>query len=166
MAGCLKRISRKVRNGQSLNLRCPVVPSVLVRSSAQILTLTDLSRQPLYAAKQRGLSLSSLILVLIIIGLTGVVGMQIAPAVVEFQSIKKAVVEARNKGNTVTDIENSFNKQANAGYITSISGKDLTIVQEEGAYVVSFAYDKKLHLFGPASLLLEFSGSTDNSAGR
>lgn len=120
----------------------------------------------LNAGKQRGLSLSGLILALIIIGLAAVVGMQVVPAVVEFQSIKKAIVEARNKGHTVIDIENSFNKQANAGYITSIRGKDLTIVQENGEYVVSFAYDKKLHLIGPASLLLEFSGSTDNSASK
>lgn len=122
------------------------------------------------AGKQRGLSLSGLILALIIIGLSAVVGMQVVPAVVEFQSIKKAIVDAHNRSNNPTEIEASFDKQANAGYITSIRGKDLTIVHENGGYVVSFAYDKKLHLFGPASLLLEFSGSTgngaDNSAGK
>lgn len=111
--------------------------------------------------KQRGLSLSGLILALIVIGLAAVIGMQVVPAVVEFQSVKKAIVDARNKGTTVAEIEASFNKQANAGYITSVRGQDLTIVKENGDFVVSFAYDKKLHLFGPASLLLEFSGSTD-----
>ena len=111
--------------------------------------------------KQRGLSLSGLILALIVIGLAAVIGMQIVPAVVEFQSIKKAAVDARNKGANPAEIEAAFDKQANAGYITSIRGKDLAIVQDNGEYVVSFAYDKKLHLIGPASLLLEFSGSTD-----
>lgn len=111
--------------------------------------------------KQRGLSLSGLILALIVIGLGAVLGMQVVPAVVEFQSIKKAIADARNKGTSAAEIEAAFNKQANAGYITSIRGKDLTIVKEDGEYVVSFAYDKKLHLIGPASLLLEFSGSTD-----
>jgi len=111
--------------------------------------------------KQRGLSLSGLILALIVIGLAAVLGMQVVPAVVEFQSIKKAIADARNKGSSAAEIEAAFNKQANAGYITSIRGKDLTIVRENGEYVVSFAYDKKLPLIGPASLLLEFSGSTD-----
>lgn len=110
--------------------------------------------------RQRGLTLSGLILALIVIGLAAIIGMQVVPAVVEYQSIKKAIVEARNKGSNPAEIEAAFDKQANAGYITSVRGKDLTIFKADGEYEVSFAYDKKLHLVGPASLLLEFSGST------
>ncbi|TDK67413.1 DUF4845 domain-containing protein [Sapientia aquatica] len=111
--------------------------------------------------KQRGLSLGGLILALVLVGLAAVLGMQIVPAVVEFQSIKKAVNDARNTGTNAQEIEFSYNKIAQAGYITSVTGKDLTIVKEDGAYVVSFAYEKKLPLFGPASLLLEFNATTD-----
>jgi hypothetical protein len=111
---------------------------------------------------QRGLSLSGLILALILVGIAAVLGMQVVPAVVEFQSIKKAVLDARNKGTSAQEIVAAYNKQAIAGYITSVSGNDLVIVKEDGMYVVSFAYEKKLPLFGPASLLLEFSSSTDN----
>lgn len=111
--------------------------------------------------KQRGLSLGGLILALILVGLAAVLGMQVVPAVVEYESIKKAVNDARNTGTTAQEIEASYNKIALAGYITSVTGKDLTIVKEDGAYVVSFAYEKKLPLFGPASLLLEFAGTTD-----
>ena len=111
--------------------------------------------------KQSGLTLSGLILALILIGLAAVIGMQVVPAVVEYQSIKKAIIDSRNSGHTVAEIEMAFNKQANAGYITVIRGSDLTIVKENKEYQVSFAYDKKLHLIGPASLLLEFSGTTE-----
>ncbi|PRC92607.1 DUF4845 domain-containing protein [Solimicrobium silvestre] len=111
--------------------------------------------------KQRGLSLSGLILALILVAIAAVLGMQVVPAVVEFQSIKKAATDARDRGTSAPEIEAAYNKIAVAGYITSVSGKDLTIVKEDGVYQVSFAYEKKLPLFGPASLLLEFSGSTD-----
>lgn len=111
--------------------------------------------------KQRGLSVSGLILILVVLGLGAVIGMQVVPAVIEYQSIKKAANDARNNGHSVIEIQASFDKQANAGYITAISGKDLTIARNADGYDVSFAYDKKLPLFGPASLLLEFSGSTD-----
>ena len=111
--------------------------------------------------KQSGLSLSGLVLALVLVGLAAVVGMQVVPAVVEFQSIKKAVLDARNKGTTAQEIVASYNKAALAGYITSVSGNDLVIVKEDGMYVVSFSYEKKLPLFGPASLLLEFTSSTD-----
>lgn len=110
--------------------------------------------------KQRGLSLSGLILALILVGLAAVIGMQVVPAVVEFQSIKKAVLDARNKGTTAQEIVATYNKAALAGYITSVAGSDLVIVKEDGEYVVSFSYEKKLPLVGPASLLLEFSSST------
>lgn len=112
--------------------------------------------------KQRGLSLSGLILALVLLGFAGVIGMQVVPAVVEYESIKKAVLDARNKGTSAPEIQANFTKAALAGYITSISGKDLVIVKEDGMYVVSFSYEKKLPLFGPASLLLEFTSSTSD----
>lgn len=112
--------------------------------------------------KQRGLSLSGLILALILAGIAAVVAMQVVPAVVEFQSIKKAVLDARNKGTSAAEIVSAYNKAVLAGYITSVQGTDLVIVKEDGMYVVSFAYEKKLPLVGPASLLLEFASSTDN----
>jgi len=112
--------------------------------------------------KQRGLSLSGLILALVLIGLVAVIGMQVVPAVVEYQSIKKAVLDARNKGNSAAEIVYFYNKAAVSGYITSVAGSDLVIVKEDGMYVVSFAYEKKLPLVGPASLLLEFASSTDS----
>ena len=113
--------------------------------------------------KQRGLTLSGLVLALIVIGLAAIVAMKVVPVVVEYQSIKKAIVDSRNKGTTKAEIAAAFDKQANAGYITSIRGQDLAIVNDNGEFVVSFEYDKKLHLIGPVNLLLEFSGSTDTS---
>lgn len=109
--------------------------------------------------KQRGLSLSGLILALIILAVGAVIGMQVVPAVVEYQSIKKAVNDALEKGNSEASIEAAYNKQANAGYITAITGSDLNIVKENGTFTASFAYDKKLPLFGPVSLLIEFASS-------
>ena len=111
---------------------------------------------------QQGLSLSGLILALILVGIAAVIGMQVVPAVVEFQSIKKAVVDARDRGTSASEIVSFYNKAVLAGYITSLSGNDLVITKEDGKYVVSFAYEKKLPLFGPASLLLEFSSSTND----
>lgn len=111
--------------------------------------------------KQQGLSLSGLILALILVGIAAVIGMQVVPAIVEYQSIKKAVLDARDRGTSASEIVNYYNKAVLAGYITAVTGKDLVIVKEDGGYVVSFAYEKKLPLFGPASLLLEFSSSTD-----
>lgn len=116
--------------------------------------------QSLY--KQRGLSLSGLILALVILSLVAVLGMQVVPAVVEFQSIKKAVIDARNKGNSAAEIQAAYSKAQISGYFSAVNANDLVIVRDNGAYEVSFAYEKKLPLVGPASLLLEFAASTND----
>lgn len=110
--------------------------------------------------RQTGVSLFGLICALIIVSAIAVLAMKIVPAVIEYQAIKKAIVDAKKAGTTVREIQLSFDRRANAGYIDAITGADLEIVRVDNELEVSFAYEKKMPLFGPASLLLEFSGTT------
>lgn len=111
--------------------------------------------------KQRGVSLLGLLIVGGLIALIVIVGMQAVPSMSEFQEIKKAVRIAKDAGSTVPEIRASFDKQAAAGYITTLSGKDLDITKDtSGDVVVSFAYEKKLPLFGPVSLVIDYAGSS------
>jgi hypothetical protein len=109
---------------------------------------------------QRGISLFGLIFSLAIIVMLAMLGMKVVPTVVEYVSIKKAIVAAKQAGTTVHEIQAAFDKQAQTGYISSISGKDLQVTSVNGDVAVSFAYEKKIPLFGPASLLLEYEGTT------
>jgi len=93
--------------------------------------------------KQSGVSLLGLILVLAMLGLLGVLALKIAPTVTEFMSIKKAIETARASGTTVREIQISFDKQAEVGYITTITGKDLEITRNGNDVEISFAYQKK-----------------------
>jgi type II secretory pathway pseudopilin PulG len=110
--------------------------------------------------KQRGFSLLGWIAVLIIVVIVLMLAMKVVPAVVEYRGIVKAIEEAKRSGTTVLEIRRSFDKRAEVGYLESIRGYDLDVVQVGNEFEVSFAYDKKIPLVGPASLLLEFSGST------
>ncbi|UTY58909.1 DUF4845 domain-containing protein [Massilia sp. erpn] len=110
--------------------------------------------------KQRGITLIGLILVLAILGFLGILGMKIVPTYAEYRAVSAAIVKAKGAGSTVKEIQNSFDKSAEVNYISSISGRDLIISREDGEMQVSFAYEKKIPLFGPASILLEYEGST------
>jgi len=110
--------------------------------------------------KQSGVSLTGLIFILAIGGLIAVLAMKLVPSVTEYMAVKKAIVAAKTASTTPAEVRTSFDKNAEIGYITSISGKDLEITQNNGAIEVSFAYEKKIPLVGPASLLLDFEGST------
>jgi type II secretory pathway pseudopilin PulG len=110
--------------------------------------------------KQEGVSLVGLIFILAILGVLAVLGLKVVPTVTEYASIKKAIDLAKASGTTVREIQTSFDKQASAGYIDSISGKDLEIIKDGNDIEISFAYQKKIPLVGPTSLLIDYAGST------
>lgn len=112
------------------------------------------------AARQRGMSLTGLVVVLALAGLAGVLAMKILPTYSEYRAVSAAIAKAKAAGGTPQEIRAAFDRSAEVNYISSISGRDLTIERVDGETEVSFAYDKKIHLAGPASVLLEYSGST------
>jgi Tfp pilus assembly protein PilE len=106
---------------------------------------------------QSGLTLTGLIFMVAVVGLIAVLGLRIVPSVTEYMAVKKAIVSAKSAGNTPQEIRAAFDRQADVGYIQSITSKDLDISKEND---VSFAYQKVIHLAGPASLVLDYEGST------
>jgi hypothetical protein len=92
-----------------------------------------------------------------VLAFVGVLGAQAFPTVLEYQAALKAVQKA-SAGNTVGEVKIIFDKAAQIDDITSISGKDLVVTKEGDKVVVSFAYNKEIHVFGPAFLLLKYAG--------
>jgi hypothetical protein len=109
---------------------------------------------------QDGVSLSGLIMVLAIIGVIAVLGMKILPTVTEYLAIKKAINTSRTAGPTPADIRRSFGNTATIENIESISAKDLVLVKNGDGYDISFSYERRIPLFGPAVLLLAYQGTT------
>jgi lipopolysaccharide export LptBFGC system permease protein LptF len=109
---------------------------------------------------QQGLSLVGLIFLLAIVGFFAVLGLKVVPTYIEYRAVANAIKTAKAAGSTVLEIRTSFDKNANVNYIESITGKDLLIDKDNGELEVSFAYQKKIPLVGPASLVLDYAGST------
>ncbi len=111
---------------------------------------------------QRGVSLTGLLFWGIIIALVAVVGIKVAPEVIEFYKIKKVVAAtANNAGDkTVNEIRAIYDRYANIDQISAIQPADLDITKEGGRVVVGFAYEKRIPLFLNVSLLLDFEGSS------
>jgi hypothetical protein len=95
------------------------------------------------------------------------VTLKVFPTVTEYLAIKRAVVKARADGSDPQTIRNAFDRAAAIDDITSLTGKDLQITREPGgSYAVSFVYEKRIPLAGPASLLLEYRGDAVAGAAR
>lgn len=106
-------------------------------------------------SKQRGMSFFVLILVLAVVLAGVLVGAKAFPTVVEYQAAVKAINKAKD-GSTVVEVRNIFDRAADIDSITSIAGKDLTVTKNGDQTEVSFAYDKEIHLAGPAYLLIKY----------
>lgn len=110
--------------------------------------------------KQRGLSLVGFLFVIVIVALLAVLGMKVVPSVVEYVAIKRAITNAKHAGSSPGEIKASFDKQRDAAYIESVTGKDLEVTKTEAGYDVDVSYQKKIELFGPASLVLDYEATT------
>ena len=112
---------------------------------------------------QRGISLSGLIFVVAIVGVLVTFGMRVVPSYIEYNAIKKAITVAKASGGSVQEMRSSFDKNADVTYITTIGGRDLQFARDSGKVEISFAYEKRLPIAGPVSLVIDYAGTTDPS---
>jgi len=108
---------------------------------------------------QRGISFIGLLFVAIVVACLGVVAAQVIPTLIEYQAILKAANKA-TEGSTVPEVRAIFDRAQAIDDFTSVNGKDLDVQKVGDKVVVSFAYQREIHLFGPAYLTLKYQGQS------
>ncbi len=111
-------------------------------------------------ARQRGISIVGLLLLVIVIGFVGIVALRVLPTFVEYRAIQSAVKKAKASASTVVEMQKAFDRSAAIDDITTLSGKDLDFTKVDDDFVISYAYTKKVPLFGPVSLTIDYAGSS------
>ena len=110
-------------------------------------------------SRQGGISFIGLLFVVGVLACLVILGAEAFPTVLEYQAVLKAAQKASN-GNTVPEVRQIFDKAAQIDDIKSITAKDLDITKDGDKVVVKFAYDREIHMFGPAYLLLKYAGQS------
>lgn len=110
-------------------------------------------------SRQHGITFIGLLFIGGILAVTGVIVAQVIPTLIELQAITKAVNKARD-GNSVPEVRMIFDRAAQIDDIKSISGKDLDVSKEGEKVVIKFAYQREIHLAGPAWLTLKYDGQS------
>ena len=110
-------------------------------------------------SSQRGVSFFGLVIGIALLVGIGALAAQAFPTVLEYQAILKAV-EKSKVGNSVPEVRQIFDKAAQIDDIKSITAKDLEISKNGDKVVVKFAYNREIHMFGPAYLLLKYAGQS------
>lgn len=111
---------------------------------------------------QRGVTVSGLLFWGIVLILVAVLAMKVAPSVIEYGKIlkdSKAVVAQVGQGASVADVKRAFARYAEIDHL-EFTADQLDISKEGNQIVISFAYEKRIHLFHNVSLLIDYQGST------
>ncbi len=111
---------------------------------------------------QRGVSLSGLLVWGAVIAAVALLGIRVAPEVIDYYKIKKIVAStaANSSGKTVPEIRAIFGKYADVDHVETITAADLDISKEGNQVVIAFEYEKRIPLFLNVSLLIDFQGSS------
>ncbi|MBQ5947432.1 DUF4845 domain-containing protein [Massilia sp. ST3] len=125
--------------------------------------VSKVSSKQYVVGAERGVSLTGLILVLVVIGIVAVFALKLIPAYLEYNAVKDAIVKAKEAGGTVREMQAAFDRNAGINDVDAVRGRDLVITRDGGEPEVSFAYEKRVPLAGNVSLVIDFAGTTDPS---
>jgi hypothetical protein len=108
--------------------------------------------------KQRGVSLSGLLIICVVLIGIALLGFKLFPPYTEYLSIKKVINEiARNSEiRTPRDVNEAFERRSAIDNFTSVRGTDLEITKQGDRTVISAAWSVKVPLFYNISACIDF----------
>ena len=112
--------------------------------------------------RQRGLSMMGFLFVAAVVIVVVMVGFRVMPAYIEYYSVQKALQQSLEDAkdlNSAAEIRNAFQRRADAGYIESVSGKDVEVTKTKNEVTARVEWTRKLPMVANASILLEFEAS-------
>jgi hypothetical protein len=103
------------------------------------------------ASKQRGITLMSFVLVLIVIVMFAVVAMNLFPVYSEGFSVHnamKSVAKEPNAANmALPALQSSLQRHFDIDYVDSVQGKDAKVIRDKGGNILNMTYEVRKHLF-------------------
>jgi len=107
---------------------------------------------------QRGLSLIGLIVVLFIVAALALLGMKLAPSLIEYRSAKTAIegIAAQNP-QSPAEVRKAFESRSAIDDINTVKPTDLEISKEGNALVIAFSYRKEVPLFKNVGLYIDYA---------
>ena len=115
--------------------------------------------------KQTGATLMGMLFVGILVVFVALIGLKLFPAYQEYFAVKSIVRSMKQEvsGMSKSEIIASFDRRADAGYVTVITGKDLEVSKgADGDTVVTARYQVITPIVGNISALMDFVTSTNS----
>jgi Domain of unknown function (DUF4845) len=112
--------------------------------------------------KQRGVTITGLMVWLVILIVGALLGMKLIPAYMEYGTAKSAIDAIARERNATTpaDVRRAFESRAAIDDITAVKAADLDITKQGNEMVIGFSYRKEVPLFANVGVYMDFAAST------
>ncbi len=115
--------------------------------------------------KQKGISVSGLMVWSVILILVAILGMKVVPVYVENATIEKTLVAITNDASlqnpSASQVRQSFIRRAQIDNIQVVTAKDIVINKGKGKTQLSINYTVLIPLFSNVSLHIDFEAKSD-----
>jgi len=114
--------------------------------------------------KQRGITLSGLIIVLVLLGICVALGLKLFTPYMQYFTIQKTfktlVQNPELKSGNRADILRAYRRYTMIDDITAIGEDDIEVTKDGNTFVLSASYTVKVPLVANVSLLIDFAPSS------
>ena|SRR5688572_25194902 len=110
--------------------------------------------------EQSGISLLGLIAILFILIVVALFAMKVVPSFMEYRAAKNIIEQVAKQVQAPTEVRRAFESRAVIDDIKSIKAADLDVQREGNQIVIAFAYEKRIPLFGPVSLIIDYAADS------
>jgi uncharacterized protein DUF4845 len=113
-----------------------------------------------FGKTQAGLTILGFMLLAAVVVIFAMVGFRVVPSYVEYYSVKKSLDDTMRSGTVDPSNLQAFRleleRRLQTSYVENVKAKD-AIVQRVGNQITAeLAWERRLHMFGNAYILLEF----------
>lgn len=112
---------------------------------------------------QAGLTILGFLLVAAVVVLFAMVGFRVVPSYVEYFAVKKSLEDTMRGGGADPNSPLAFRKELErrlqTSYVENVKAADAVLTRSGGQVTAEIAWERRLHMFGNASILLEFETS-------
>jgi len=112
--------------------------------------------------RQRGVTITSLVIGLVVVIFLALLGFKLVPAFLEFRAMKGAIsaIARERQSSTVAEIRRAFDSRQAIDDFHAVKSADLDISKQGNQVVIAFAYRKEVPLFANVGVYIDFAANS------
>ena len=117
-----------------------------------------------FGRAQAGLTILGFLLVAAVVIIFAMVGFRVVPSYIEYYSVKKSLDDTMRSGtvdpNNLRLFRDELTRRLQTSYVENVKANDAIVLRQGNQVTAELAWERRLHMFGNAYILLEFEAKS------